>query len=488
MKLEGKVYKLVLVIVAAVMFCGVSQMQQALNHDRVSLGFTKLPPLRNAPPILAFTTGALGGFRGLIVNALVMRSVEMQDQEKYFEMVQLADWITKLEPHYVQVWINSSWNLSFNISVKFADFSDRWRWVSSGLNLLRQGLDYNPDEAMIYREMAWMYLFKIGGIMDDAHKYYKSMWGAEMQDLFEGKPDFERLIHPVTPEEMQRAYLVTNKYRLNPKIMREVDQEYGPLEWRLPDAHAVYWGEMGRRFAKPKDKEMDRSAIYQALAQACYQGRLTFISSNSPLIRPNFDIVEKTSVGFEKMISENTQDDNGYTEHNKTAHKNFLKTITFMLYDDGRTKEAEKWFNYLRKQYPTAVATNLNLDEYALACIGVQLSENEPKKMLAGIEGILRQAYKAIAVGEDAEADRAINYFNLAQKAWESFAERTQRSGQRLSLPPMETIKKAVLQEELDKYDAINPIMSAILRTRIPNAPPPKALKAAQDTNAPPAQ
>jgi hypothetical protein len=35
---------------------------------------------------------ALGGFRGLIVNALWIRASEMQDEDKFFEMAQLADW------------------------------------------------------------------------------------------------------------------------------------------------------------------------------------------------------------------------------------------------------------------------------------------------------------------------------------------------------------------------------------------------------------
>jgi flagellar biosynthetic protein FlhB len=44
-------------------------MQNRLNFDRQNLGLTKLSPLENASPVLAFTSIALGGFRGLIANA-----------------------------------------------------------------------------------------------------------------------------------------------------------------------------------------------------------------------------------------------------------------------------------------------------------------------------------------------------------------------------------------------------------------------------------
>src|SRR4051794_18056107 len=99
-----------LLALAALLFVGVFQVQRAINMDRERLGLTKVAPLENAPPVLAFTTVALGGFRGLIANALWIRLNELQEDEKFFEMVQLSDWITKLEPHFVQVWTMQGWN------------------------------------------------------------------------------------------------------------------------------------------------------------------------------------------------------------------------------------------------------------------------------------------------------------------------------------------------------------------------------------------
>ena len=117
----------------ALLLTAAAIMQRALNHQRSDpgLGLTRVAPLENAPPMLAFTTVALGGFRGLIANALWIRANELQNEGKYFEMVQLADWITKLEPTFVQVWIVQAWNMAYNISVKFPDPQDRWRWVAA---------------------------------------------------------------------------------------------------------------------------------------------------------------------------------------------------------------------------------------------------------------------------------------------------------------------------------------------------------------------
>ena len=171
-----KLQRAICLLLAGALLFGISRVQRSLNGDRERLGLTRVQPLDNAPPVLAFTTLALGGFRGLISNVLWIRANDLQEQDKFFEMAQLADWITKLEPHYVHVWLNQAWNMAYNISVKFKDFPDRWRWVKRGVELLRdQGLKYNPREALIYRELAWFFQHKIGQNSDDAHLYYKRL-------------------------------------------------------------------------------------------------------------------------------------------------------------------------------------------------------------------------------------------------------------------------------------------------------------------------
>src|SRR3989454_10310057 len=217
--------KCILFFVALALLVNVYFVQKSLNRDRDQLGITRVEPLENAPPVLAFTTVALGGFRGLISNALWIRANDLQDEDKFFEMAQLADWITKLEPHYVQVWLVQSWNMAYNISVKFKDFSDRWRWVRKGIELLRDdGLRYNPNETLIYRELAWFFQHKMGQNLDDANMYYKQQWANEMARVFGKKnPDLDELIHPQTDDQKERARLLRQEYKMDPQFMKDVD-------------------------------------------------------------------------------------------------------------------------------------------------------------------------------------------------------------------------------------------------------------------------
>ena len=76
--MSGKLKKVLLLLLAALLLVGVSRVQKEMNQDRERLGITRVEPLKNAPPVLAFTTVALGGFRGLISNALWMRATDLQ--------------------------------------------------------------------------------------------------------------------------------------------------------------------------------------------------------------------------------------------------------------------------------------------------------------------------------------------------------------------------------------------------------------------------
>src|SRR5437762_13726719 len=271
--MNSRLKKVLLLALAAALLTGVSQVQKALNRERDRLDLTRVQLLENAPPVLAFTTVALGGFRGLISNAIWIRASDLQDEDKFFEMAQLADWITKLEPHFVQVWLVQAWKMAYSSSVKCKDFPDRWRWVSRGLELLRdQGLHYNPDETLIYRELAWFFQHKLGQNLDDANMYYKQQWANEMARVFDKKkPDLEELIHSQTEDQKQRRELLITKFKMDPEFMKEVNERYGPVEWRLPESHAIYWAALGLKRAQSNPGKIPKKDDLITLRRVIYQ-------------------------------------------------------------------------------------------------------------------------------------------------------------------------------------------------------------------------
>ena len=132
---------------------------------RVEEELTDTTVLKNAPPVVAFVSVALGGFRGLLADILFLRLQAMQEAENYFEMVQLSDCVVKLQPRMTGATAFLAWNMSYNISVTFTDCDDRWRWVQRGIELIRDdALVYNPGDPELYRELGWMYQHKLGQI------------------------------------------------------------------------------------------------------------------------------------------------------------------------------------------------------------------------------------------------------------------------------------------------------------------------------------
>ena len=404
--LSARMYQPTLWLLAVLLFLGVHRAQRSLNVAREVLGLTAVTPLENAPPILAFTTVALGGFRGLIANFLWIRATDMQENEKYFEMVQLSDWITKLQPQIATVWQHLAWNMSYNISVKFNDPHDRWLWVQRGIKLLRDdGIRYNPHRTLLYHELAWHFQHKMGGYLDDAHNYYKAAWAYEMQQVLgepkQGRTDFDELIDPSTPEATARATKLREVYKMDPAIMKRVDETYGPLEWRLPETHAIYWAirgvEMGREVTDA-DRVQVRRIIYQALQLAFQRGRLIYPRAGSQRFeyRPNLEIVGQVNKSIEEMIEKEERGPYLYND----GHKNFLRQAVTMLYLSNRKELANQWLQYLDKKFPGAIPPDMDAEAYALSQFEETIADNSPPKFSAVMGILFENEFRDLAVGE----------------------------------------------------------------------------------------
>ena len=479
--MNSRVKKFFLLAMAAALLTVNGFLLPTLNRERATLGITRIEPLDNAPPMLALTTQVLGGFRGLIANALWIRASKLQEDGKYFEMVQLADWITKLEPHIVQVWLHQSWNMAFNISVKFTEYPDRWRWVQRGIELLRDdALRYNPQQPLIYADLAWLFQFKMGQNLDDAHVYYKGAWAIEMMDVFNGpRPNFEKLINPQTQQEQQRARLLRDKYKLDPGKMRTLDERYGPLDWRLPEAHAVYWAAVGMDHAKGEDVRRLRQAIYQSMNLSYQRGRLVLSTNSLPRLLPNLDIAPKVDAAFQEQLAEAAVTQAFLTNNMAKAYRNFLRDVPYQFFIFNRVREGEQWLRYLRQKFPDAVPADSTLADYAVARASENVGERNQTKINGLVKAMIVRSFDALLDGNEEDANQ---YMQRAAELWSSYTTRTAGS-QRTALVPLAEVKEIVLKEMLAPDGGLTPEHKAILLTRFPeaatllaptNAPPPK--------------
>jgi hypothetical protein len=469
-----------------------AQFNDDLRDARRAHAISQADPLVNAPPLVAFTTVALGGFRGLVADILWLRSARLQEEGRYFELVQLADWITKLEPRFTSVWAYHAWNLAYNISVLLERPEERWRWVRHGIHLLRdEGLRYNPGDARLLYELGWLFQHKVGGDMDSAHLFYKRAWADEMSRLWDGPtPDFgtlsraaatraELLARPGAAEAIAaleaagrnpfsfaridearaapandplrspggreltdhlRRRLIEDHYKLDPLTMREIDERYGPLDWRLPQAHSLYWAWQSRRVARREfDQVSADRMIFQSLADAFRQGNLYYNPArNLFILSPNPALTPRVQAAYEDALARHADN-----ESIRTAHANFLREAIVIRYIFNQLAEARSLFAELRNRYPNETG-GLTFEAFVQEQYLARQSRMSPADARAIVEGALYQSEFWQFAGD---SDRAAGFAGLARLTWERHQTRISASPemeQRLSLPPFDEIRRLV--------------------------------------------
>ncbi|MCF7791546.1 MAG: hypothetical protein K9L78_02405 [Victivallales bacterium] len=397
-----KIYNkiLLLIIIIITLFC-IYKIELKLNKIRKEKKLVESSVVYNAPPIIAFTTVALGGFRGIIADILWLRASLLQTQGKYFEMVQLASWISKLQPGFTGSTTFFAWNMAYNISVTFANPKDKYRWVENGLNLLIDAIKNTPNKIGLYSETAWLYLHKFGYVYDSSYKYYryrlaKSMfkvtgtWHPDWKayaDIPENKEDMMLLLenkynvkdtdistfkllehlekHDDLPDNFKsnlksdkaansvelflRKMRLKNNFYMEPEKILKINSTLGLLDWNLWQAHAIYWLFNAPQKPLPKNREFV-SFLFLALKQTLKNGKLLlFDKDNYKAIYtgPNLGIIKKSSEFLKRNILE--------TEHKelyKQKYKIFIEEAIIQLFASGEFQQAEKLLKIIKKIYP----------------------------------------------------------------------------------------------------------------------------------------
>ncbi len=443
-----------------------STIQGRMLDIRDEAKLTDTIPIENAPPIVAFTTIALGGFRGLLADVLFLRTEAMKEREQFFELVQLASWIVKLQPRFTGATAFLAWNMAYNVSVNFRSHEDRWRWVQRGIELIRdEALVYNPSDPDLYKELGWIYQHKIGNILDDAHRYYKLQLMRQMQAAsgYDERIDWQALADAPNDAEALAASLGQQRYnqlltilrgyelnldlvevafreagdfqpadlkaslekadlarplalyyhsrwlrqvyKLEPEFVYQLIQEYGYLDFRLPEAHAIYWARQGLLHA-PDGKHLNcERMVFQSLANAFKSGRLIYVSEYGiPFVGPNMEIADAVPRAYLETASRH--------ENNRSimsGYENLMKDMIVIMYAGGFRKRAAEGLAQLRREFPTnSQYRNVSIDAFALDELGKDISGKSQKQEESLIFQFLSDYFKALAIDDTERATMSL--------------------------------------------------------------------------------
>lgn len=465
----------------------ISQEHKLVDREFVTEG---------TPPMIAVSTMALGGFRGIVADVLWLRAMKLQQHARFFELVQLADWILKLQPKFAGAAAYLGWNMSYNISVAMKSPEDRWRWVRRGLLLLQHALELNPNDGELYKEISWIYSHKLGNILDDAQRYYKQTMAAELLFLLGSHyPDWavlaaspkteEELLslfppeHPLfsalellnlksvgglydyfhlngkLPEEVvsvlkeDEIEKITGFFRrkwmmadwcLKPEIVLEINQKFGEFDWLLPESHSVYWAYQGTRYTRETMDFQCERMILQGLISSINYGRMLLPKDGEAseffLLVPNTELVDAAHEKYKELMT--------HSESNiaifKSMYENFLIDTVVTLYSYGQKGKAKVFYDELRNEIGNSKAKSMSFEQFALVEWEEDIADYDFKKANEQLTGLMLQACLLLAYGD---RDAAEQHLILAKRVYDAYGN--DREGlDRVALPPFNEIKAQV--------------------------------------------
>jgi hypothetical protein len=559
---------LMCIVLAVGLFIAAGVQLDPINRQRQDMGLMINTP-KDIPPSLAFATIATGAFRGLVVDALWMRADKLKDEGQFFDARQLAEWITILQPRFASVWEFQAWNMAYNISVAIpaTQPDQRWRWVRNGYELLRDEAisKYKLKNITIYRELARIFQHKIGGVSDDAHKYYKLQLALSMEPLLASDDNqlgpndnryFDALAKaPVSWQEIisdpnvaslvkalksadntfsnddefvshylslrqdsrrfkpeagkviddfrgsdalkkfdifAKAYQLRKVWKLDPILMRDLNKTYGPidfadpnthlpLDWRHPDAHAIYWGVKGLQIAAQNESrklditETNTDRIVGHSLQNLFRYGKIFIRDMKLDIPVKGSQEKKTQIFKEVFlrpdlrmfdpynesvlaILDKYKDDRGTLISLQNGHRNMLKNAVLSFYQSGHKKKAQQIYNELRRLYDLPefkvplirFADNRILEE--LKNIGL----NDAREQVVML---LRESYFLYAIRDD---DAATGKESLAKEIYDYYQGKYLDEN-RIDLPNFNLLQYFALMDFLDDMGYVPSLRLSLL-------------------------
>ena len=451
-------------------------LQQNINRIREKnfIGTKTIP--NDVPPVVAFTTVALGGFRGIAADILWLKTISLQEEGKYFEMVQLASWILKLQPKSTGAVSFLAWNMAYNISVIYTDPEKKWQWVENGINLLRDAIQYNPGNASLCKELAWIYINKIGDRYDSSNLYYKTQLALDMgkvigddsekdqnfwnlmaqipsdykkfvkkelsgksiseilgnseykniDDLYvifrkngrfpqqiEPKLADLKLLHSFTLYLKKR--MLREEFGLDPEKIIEINKKFGVLDWRLYSSLAIYWSYVGISISK--DSGECRTALNMALAAAVLNGKLLLVDNveyNDFTTCPNFNAFLIINNYFIDKISGANRDD--YANFYFT----FANKIIPALYLYGKYEDAKVMFDNLKNAYPVEMGNVVTFEAFLYSYWNNYFKMNDKEQVLNDILQYIKISY---LLNRKGMSDLAESLKNTNQYIYDRYSE-----------------------------------------------------------------
>ena len=291
-----------------------------------------------------------------------------------------------------------------------------------------------------------------------------------------------------------KAYLLRNVWKLDPALMYELNDTYGPVEfgdpnnsrlpldWRHPDSHAIYWGVKGLRMAmQDPDREIGADEtntdriVGHSLQNLFRNGKLIIrdvtmerldedsqqpqtVTAKEVFLRPDLRMFEPYNKAVLKNI-EKHKDDTGTYDSMRNGYRNMLRNAVFSFYQSGHETQARKIYLKLREGYPDLPDFKVSLKEFARSRLLEELENIDITNAKEQVIFLLRQSYFFYAIGDDeASAGRE----SLAKQIHTHYTGKYLDEN-RIDLPPFTDLRYFALIDFLDDTQFVPDLRLSLL-------------------------
>ncbi len=285
-----------------------------------------------------------------------------------------------------------------------------------------------------------------------------------------------------------KAYQLRREWKLEPAMMKEVNQTYGPIDfadpnhrfpmdWRNADSHAIYWAVKALQIVAQKEgrkiemseTNTDRIVVH-SLQNLFRAGRTTVlegpeepVAEGDPAAQPPaprvrrdlfqtpdlrmFDSYDKAALSIIQKHTEAGEKEWGPLESLKTGHRNMLKNAVMSFYQAGIRGYALHIYNELRKLYPNVEEFKGSLEEYVQFRFKDELEGLAIQDAQEMIIAALMEGYYYLAIREDGLAAAREQF---AQRVYDYYRLKYENPTYRIDLPDMSVFKYIAIGQFLN--------------------------------------
>ncbi|MFI4861156.1 MAG: hypothetical protein ACIAXF_10785, partial [Phycisphaerales bacterium JB063] len=201
-------------------------------------------------------------------------------------------------------------------------------------------------------------------------------------NAFNAQSQSSRLLDLGPMLDLLRAKTLVSDYHMDPGYMMWLMDEYGPIDWRHVNSHALYWSSLGTIMALDKNNRSqidfinnDRQTIH-AVQGLAYAGTLVFrprVEQLGPEIGAGtvqtmvdtrfFEAYDMALTRTRELIESGEFGDVNEGTYD-TGYENFLHAATMYSYYGGQTGLARRYFNKLKESFGGEGSTSAYAADY----------------------------------------------------------------------------------------------------------------------------